>query len=88
MQIWVPIDTYNEWDKVSNPTLWHELHSEWRQHEDAEHYATPENISEKTYWVIVEWTYDFTEDFKYFVNEIRRLVGLYREVRFVFGFNA
>ena len=87
MKIWVPIDTYNEWDKVSNPKLWYELHSDWKQHEDSEHYATPENISEKTYWVIIEWSYDFTEDFKYFVGEIQRLMALHGEVRFVFGFN-
>ena len=88
MTIWVPIDTYKAWDKVSNPALWHELHNDWQQHEEAELYATPENITDETLRVIVEWTYDFTSDFRYFVNEVRRLIALHTEVRFVFGFNA
>jgi hypothetical protein len=88
MKIWIPIDAYNEWDKVSNPKHWHELHSDWQQHEDSEYYATPENIREGTWRVIIDWIYDFTDDFKYFVDEVRRLMVLHGDVRFVFGFNS
>lgn len=86
MKIWVPIDVYKEWDKISNPKPWHELHSDWQKFEDAAHYATPENITEDTWRVIIDWEYDFTEDFEYFVGEVRRLMTLYGDVRFVFGF--
>ena len=88
MTIWMPIVTYHEWDKASNPKLWHELHANWHQHDDADLYATPRSITENTWRVIVEWDYDFTEDFGYFVKEVRRLTALYGDVRFVFGFNA
>jgi len=88
MKIEIPIDAYTEWGKVSNPKLWHELHPDWQKQDYAEHYATPENITEKTWWVIVDWVYDFTEDFADFVNEVHRLTELHGEVRFVFGFNA
>jgi len=86
MKIWVPIDVYNEWDKCSNPKHWFELQSNWQQHEDSEHYATPENITDDTWWVIIDWAYDFTEDFEYFVGEVRRLLSIHGNIRFVFGF--
>ncbi len=86
LTIGIPIDVYSEWDKVSNPTAWHELHSNWQQMEDAERYATPENITQDTYWVIIDREHDYTEDFRYFVDEVRRLMALHRDVRFVFGF--
>lgn len=86
MKIWIPIDVYNEWDKTSNPKLWYELHSDWEQQEYSERYATERNITDETWWVIIDWVYDFTEDFKYFVDEVRRLTVIHEEVRFVFGF--
>jgi hypothetical protein len=86
LTIEIPIDVYNEWDKVSSPKVWHELHSNWQQMEDAELYATPENITKDTHRVIVDWEHDFTEDFRYFVDEVRRLMALHGDVRFIFGF--
>ncbi|RYY83660.1 MAG: hypothetical protein EOO15_20955 [Chitinophagaceae bacterium] len=88
MRIWVPIDTYKTWDQTSNPAIWHELHSDWRNHEDAELYATPDSINDETWRVIIDWDYDFTQDFSGFVNEVRRLISVHEDVRFVFGFNA
>ena len=70
------------------PAIWHELHSDWKNHEDAELYATPDSINDETWRVIIDWNYDFTQDFSGFVNEVRRLMSFHEDVRFVFGFNA
>ncbi len=86
LTIGVPVEDYFKWDKVSKPELWHEMHSNWRQMEDAEDYTTPENITSDTHWVIAGWERDFSEDFRYFTDEVRRLMALHGEVRFVFGF--
>lgn len=84
--IGIPIRVYNAWDKASNPESWNEMPDDWQQQEFAKRHATPENITGDTEWVVVDWPYDFTDDFRYFVDEIRRLVSQYGEVRFVFGF--
>jgi hypothetical protein len=86
MTIWIPIDIYKEWDQRSYPKVWHELRTDWQEQEYADRYARPENMTDETWWVIVDFEYDFSEHFKYFVDEVRRLVATYSEVRFVFGF--
>jgi hypothetical protein len=46
----------------------------------------PDKITTLAEEIVVEWDYDFTEDFRYFVNRVRRLETLHGEVRLVFGF--
>lgn len=86
LKIWVPIDAYNEWDKCSNPKIWYELHKNWQKQEHSEHYATPDSITEETWWVIIDFEYNFREHFEYFLHEVRRLIAIHGSIRFVFGF--
>ncbi|MDR0776743.1 MAG: hypothetical protein LBE81_08915 [Azonexus sp.] len=86
LKIWIPLDTYNTWDKSSNPEIWNELDPEWQQDEDVHYFATPDHINENTYRVIVEYPYDFSKDVEYFIDEVRQLIALHGEVRFVYGF--
>ena len=46
----------------------------------------PDKITALAEKIVVEWDYDFTEDFSYFVEKVRRLEALHGEIRIVFGF--
>jgi hypothetical protein len=83
-RIAIPVEAYRQWDGVSLPTDWQpDYYLKFLERED---FARPENIMESTKFVVVEWNYDLTEDFRDFVDEVRRLKALHGEVRFVFGF--
>lgn len=47
----------------------------------------PDKITTVGENVVYEWLYDFEEDFRYFIDEVRHQVGLHGEVRFVYGFS-
>ncbi|WP_374347951.1 hypothetical protein [Chitinimonas sp.] len=47
----------------------------------------PDVLTEVGNEMIFEWMYDLYEDFKYFVDEVRRLVDLHGVVRIVYGFS-
>ncbi|MFZ6709577.1 hypothetical protein [Undibacterium sp. TC9W] len=78
----VPIGIFSRWDRKSLPEEWQAWCSDW----DKEGFARPDKVDADTKFVVVEWDYDFTQDFAYFVDEVRRLKTLHGKVRFVFGF--
>lgn len=75
------IDEYQQWDGVSEFPPW-----QWAKADFGHVVGPPDKISTLAENIVVEWDYDFTEDFSYFVNEVRRLEALHGEVRIVFGF--
>lgn len=77
----IPIDEYRQWDGVSEPTPWQPATANF-----GHVVGPPDKISTLAEKLVVEWDYDFTEDFSYFVDEVRRLEALHGEVRIVFGF--
>lgn len=76
----IPIDEYRAWDGQSEPP-WQWICNGWGHAVGA-----PDKITEQADVVVLEWNYDFTEDFRYFVDEVRRLKDLHGELRFIFGF--
>jgi hypothetical protein len=49
---------------------------------------TAAEVKDDTTHVVIEWEQDLAEEFKYFIDEVRRLKELHGEVRFVFGFDS
>jgi hypothetical protein len=90
-KISIPIEVYRQWDGISSPFdyCWQPCRDDYVKHED---FATPENITENTKFVVVEWRGNYSDfsdfsDFSVdFFDEVRRLKTLHGEVRFVFGF--
>lgn len=78
----IPIDLFMRWDRKSLPEQWQTWCSDWNK----EGFSKIEEINTDTKFVVVEWDYDFTEEFAYFIDEVRRLKASHGEVRFVFGF--
>lgn len=79
--ITISIDDYQQWDGISEPTPWQRASAYFGLV-----VGIPDKIITLAENVVFEWDYDFTEDFSYFVDEVRRLQQLHGEVRFVFGF--
>jgi hypothetical protein len=77
----IPIGEYRQWDGVSTSTPW-----QWATTNFGHVVGMPDKITTLAEEVVVEWDYDFTEDFSYFVDKVRRLETLHGEVRLVFGF--
>ncbi len=50
--------------------------------------SDPSDITDRTSHVRVEWFSDLNDEFKYFIDEVKRLVDEHGEVRFVFGFDS
>lgn len=50
--------------------------------------SDPESIVPETTHVRIRWFVQLTEEFAYFINEVRRLKDEYGDVRFVFGFDS
>lgn len=76
----MPIDEYKQWDDP-------EYHPwQWATGGWSRKVGMPDNTNMVGENIIFEWNYDFTEEFNYFVNEVRRLQLLHGDVRFVFGF--
>ena len=48
----------------------------------------PNAIDENTTHVTVEWVESTSETLAYFIDEVRRLMNEYGEIRFVFGFDS
>jgi hypothetical protein len=74
---------FEAWDGVSSPDSWYGGISGPNVvvNDAAE-------ITEATTDVRIQWNEDWAEQFAYFIDEVRRLKGLYGEVRFVFGFDS
>lgn len=50
--------------------------------------SSPDEVSNKTTHVRIEWFEDTNDSLDYFVAEVKRLKDLHGEVRFVFGFDS
>jgi hypothetical protein len=81
--IGIPIELYRMWDGVSLPSKFMVVNPGFAQ----PYHATPDKIAADTKFVRVQIEYDFTADFRSFVDEVRRLKALHGEVRFLFGFS-
>jgi len=79
----VSLEWYKTWDKVSAP-------EEWCGGRSGPNVlvSSPESICKQTTDVHITWAEDTTETLKYFTDEVRRLVDLHGEIRFVFGFDS
>lgn len=77
----IPSGEFHSWDGISQPPPW-----EWVRAKFRHVVGMPDDISSEGEDVVVAWRdYDFTEDFSYFVERARKLVGRYGDVRIVFG---
>lgn len=77
------LDTYKQWDGISAPEDWCGGVTGPKVV-----VSTPDNITTATSHVQIEWTEDTSASLKYFLDEVRRLVELHGEIRFVFGFDS
>lgn len=88
----ISYDDYNNWDKVSEPENY--SRGVWGRNvkviEPEELNLVPTFSPEIRVLVSVKWQVSadtLKEEFKYFTDEIKRLVDLYGEIRMVFGFD-
>ncbi|XVJ68718.1 MAG: hypothetical protein HEQ39_02995 [Rhizobacter sp.] len=75
-----PRNEFDDWD-WSEYTPW-----QWATANFGHTVGEPDNVLIGESEVLAQWNYDFTEDFAYFVDEVRRLAGVHGQVRFVFAF--
>jgi len=77
----IPISEYRQWDGASEPTPW-----QWASANFGHVVGMPDKITSFAEKIVVEWDYDFTEDFRYFVDKVCRLRAMHGEIRVVYGF--
>jgi len=76
-------DVFNDWDGVSAPKSW----CGGISGPDVI-VGDPSLLTENTTHVKIEWNEPLEESLGYFVDEIKRLVEEFGEIRFVFGFDS
>lgn len=79
----IPISAYREWDGVSQPESW--CGDVWGKDVVT---SNPNEITDQTTYVRIEWFRDTSDDLAYFINEVKRLKDEYGDVRMVFGFDS
>jgi hypothetical protein len=77
-------EQFANWDGVSNPESWCGDVAGG----GVKVAESPSEIEVDTTHVRVEWFVAPEDEFKYFIDEVRRLHDLHGEVRFVFGFDS
>jgi len=80
----ISIEQYNDWDKQSPLTAC----SGGIAGPNIRVAPNPASIKEDTTYVQVKWVVSETDEFKYFTDEVQRLVDKHGEVRIVFGFDS
>lgn len=75
-------DAYEKWDKISSPGDY----CGWISGPGIVVTESPEGVG--CTHVLVSWPVCLKDELAYFFDEVRRLVELYGEVRFVFGFDS
>jgi len=76
-------EEYEKWDKISQPQSW----CGGITGRDVV-VSRPEEITDNTTHVEIEWDRDLKEDIEYFIKEVERLTKKHGEIRFVFGFDS
>jgi len=82
----IPIAAYKAWDNVSPPEMYCAAMSGGNTH-----IVTPDVIdyyAKTATHVHVCWVANLEQEFKYFTDEIRRLMEIHGEIRMVFGFDS
>lgn len=79
----ITLALYKDWDGESAPEVWCGGIS-------GENLLVsfPNELTDKTTHVRVEWFVNTKDEFEYFIEEVQRLKNLYGEVRFVYGFDS
>lgn len=74
---------YESWDGVSAPETWYNDIAG-----GGILISNPNEITDNTTHVRIDWFSDLSKEVRYFVDEVKRLKTLHGEVRFVFGFDS
>jgi len=79
----IPIENFKQWDGKSQPDTW----SGGISGRDIE-VQVPPDITPTTTHVRIFWEIHLQDEILYFIDEVKRLVELHGEIRFVFGFDS
>ena len=79
----ITVEAFKAWDGKTAPTDWCGGISGL-----SVVVSTHGTVTDSTSHVQIEWMEDTNDSLKYFVDEVRRLVELHGEIRFVFGFDS
>jgi hypothetical protein len=84
----IPIVFFRTWDGRALPDRWDLLDTDWKQRPPRAPgvYARPYEIADNTKYVAIDREFDFADEFRYFLDELRRLQASHGEVRMVYAF--